>query len=131
MDLATLIGLGSGTAVVLLAIFMGGDFMTFVNVPSLLLVVGGAAAATVLRFTLTDVVIALRTGISAALAQVKTTPRLLIDEIAELARKARKEGLIGLDGSAQSPDQHHPPARGTAAGDPGRRWVMAVGRALR
>ena len=41
MDLATLIGLGAGTAVVLIAIFIGGDFMTFVNVPSLLIVVGG------------------------------------------------------------------------------------------
>lgn len=98
MDLATLIGLGSGTAIVLLAIVMGGHFMTFVNVPSLLLVIGGSAAATVLRFTLTDVVTALKTGISAALAHTRSTPRLLIDEITELARKARKEGLMGLDG---------------------------------
>jgi chemotaxis protein MotA len=98
MDLATLIGLASGTAVVLLAIFMGGDFMGFVDVPSMLLVVGGATAATVMRFTLADVVVALRTGISAALAQAKTTPRMLIDEIGQLAQKARKEGLIGLDG---------------------------------
>ena len=46
MDLATLIGLASGTAIVLMAILMGGDFMTFVNVPSLLIVIGGAIAAT-------------------------------------------------------------------------------------
>ncbi len=72
MDLATLIGLGSGTAVVQLAIFLGGDFMTFVNVPSVLLVVGGAMAATVLRFTLADVMTALNTGISAALSHSKT-----------------------------------------------------------
>ena len=62
MDLATLIGLGAGTAVVLVAIMMGGDFMSFVNVPSLLIVIGGAIVATVLRFTLADVVTALRTG---------------------------------------------------------------------
>jgi chemotaxis protein MotA len=98
MDLATLIGLGAGTAVVLAAIFMGGDFMTFVNVPSLLIVIGGAIAATVLRFTLADVMTALKTGISAALSQNVATPRLLIDEIAGLAQRARKEGLIALDG---------------------------------
>ncbi len=68
MDLATLIGLASGTAVVLMAIILGGDFMTFVNVPSVLLVVGGAMAATVLRFTLADVMTALKTGIAAALS---------------------------------------------------------------
>ncbi|HSA80744.1 MAG TPA: hypothetical protein VLE23_07955 [Geminicoccaceae bacterium] len=44
MDLATLFGVGAGTAVVL----MGGDFMSFVNVPNLLIVIGGAIAATVL-----------------------------------------------------------------------------------
>ncbi len=50
MDLATLIGLVFGTFVVLAAIFMGGDFMVFVNVPSLFIVVGGGFAATILRF---------------------------------------------------------------------------------
>jgi chemotaxis protein MotA len=98
MDLATLIGLGAGTAVVLAAIFLGGDFMTFVNVPSLLLVVGGAIAATILRFTLADVMTALKTGIAAAMSHNQVGPRLLIQEIAELSQKARKQGLIGLDG---------------------------------
>ncbi len=104
MDLATLIGLGAGTVVVLVAIFMGGDFMTFVNVPSLLIVLGGAVAVTVLRFTLADVMTALKTGISAALSQNSSTPRMLIEEITELAKKARKEGLIGLDGIEISND---------------------------
>ena len=98
MDLATLIGLGSGTAIVLVAILLGGDFMSFVDVPSLLLVIGGSIAATVLRFTLADVLIALKTGIAAALGQSRSTPRALIQEITELAQKARKGGLIGLDG---------------------------------
>jgi chemotaxis protein MotA len=86
MDLATLIGLGAGTAVVLLAILMDGDFTSFVNVPSLLIVIGGAGAVTVLRFTLADVVTALKTGISAALGQSKSTPRMLIQEISGLPR---------------------------------------------
>ncbi|MDX1540869.1 MAG: flagellar motor protein PomA, partial [Geminicoccaceae bacterium] len=98
MDLATLIGLLAGLAVVLAAIFMGGDFMTFVNLPSLLIVVGGAIAATILRFTLGDVMTALKTGVSTAIGQNPLTPQALIDEVGELARKARKGGLIGLDG---------------------------------
>ena len=104
MDLATLIGLGAGTAVVLLAILMDGDFTSFVNVPSLLIVIGGAGAVTVLRFTLADVVTALKTGISAALGQSKNTPQMLIQEISELAHRARKQGLIGLDGIDVSHD---------------------------
>lgn len=98
MDIATLIGLGSGTAVVLAAIFMGGQFMAFVNLPGVLIVIGGALAATVLRFTLTDVLTSFRLGLATALSQNRTTPQMVIDEIAELARRARKKGLIGLDG---------------------------------
>jgi chemotaxis protein MotA len=104
MDLATLIGLGSGTAIVLIAILMGGSFGTFVNLPSLLIVVGGAMAATILRFTLADVIVALKTGISTALGTAKTTPRALIQEVGELAKTARKNGIIGLDGAEISHD---------------------------
>ena len=92
MDLATLIGLGSGTAMVLVAIFMGGDFMTFVNVPSLLIVIGGAMAATILRFTLADVMTALKTGIAAAMSQSLTGPRALIQEIAGAGAKSAQGG---------------------------------------
>jgi chemotaxis protein MotA len=98
MDLATLIGLASGTAVVLGAIFLGGHFMTFVNLPSVMIVVGGAIAVTILRFTLADVLTALKVGTSTALAHSQVSPMQLIDEIAQLARTARKNGIIGLDG---------------------------------
>jgi chemotaxis protein MotA len=99
MDLATLIGLVSGMTVVLVAILLGGDFMAFVDLPSILIVIGGAIAATILRFTLVDVISALRTGIATALAGSKTSPQALIDEVGELARVARRNGLIGLDGA--------------------------------
>lgn len=98
MDLATLIGLASGTAVVLIAILMGGQFTTFVNVPSLLIVIGGATAATVLRFTLAGVFTSFRIGVATAISQSKATPQAIIDEISDLARQARKSGLIALDG---------------------------------
>jgi chemotaxis protein MotA len=97
MDFATLIGLISGTAVVLLAIFLGGDFMTFVNVPSLLIVVGGAVAATILRFTLADVFVALRTGCRIAFSQEKSEPQALIERMTELSGIARREGPLGLE----------------------------------
>ena len=97
MDLATLIGLVGGFVIVLIAIFLGGSFMAFVDLPSVLIVVGGAITATVLRFTLGDVMVALKTGIAVALAGSKTTPRDLIAQIGELARIARKRGLMGLE----------------------------------
>lgn len=103
MDLATLIGLISGTAVVLLAIFLGGDFMTFVNLPGALIVIGGAMAATVIRFTLSDVMVAFRIGCRVAFSQDRTSPQQLIEQITDLAAIARKEGPLGLE-QAQVPN---------------------------
>ncbi len=46
VDIATLIGLLLGIILVLIAILMGGDVGSYVNAPSVLIVVGGATAAT-------------------------------------------------------------------------------------
>ena len=98
MDFATLVGLVSGTIVVLIAIFLGGDFGTFVNLPSILIVVGGGVAATIIRFSLNDVLSGFVTGMKIAIQQKKITPQMLIDEVEELARTAKMKGLIALDG---------------------------------
>ena len=98
MDLATIIGIVSGTIIVLVAIFLGGDFLTFVNLPSILIVVGGATAATVLRFPLAAVPSALATGGKVAFTQKKVNPLGMIDEITMLANVVRKNGPLGLEG---------------------------------
>ena len=97
MDIATIVGIIGGTVVVAFAIFMGGDFMTFVNVPSVMIVVGGAMAATVLRFPMAVIPKALATGGGVAFKQKKTNPLATIDEIAELADLVRKNGPLGLE----------------------------------
>lgn len=97
MDLATIIGILAGLAVVLTAIFMGGDFMTFINLPSILIVVGGGLAATVLRFPLANIPSAFAVGGRIAFTQKKTSPMAMIDEIANLADVVRKNGPLGLE----------------------------------
>ncbi|MHA1523645.1 MAG: motility protein A [Alphaproteobacteria bacterium] len=97
MDFASIAGIFGGTVVVAFAIFMGGDFLTFVNLPSVLIVVGGAMAATFLRFPLAVIPKALATGGSIAFKQKKTNPLETIDEIAKLADLVRKNGPLGLE----------------------------------
>jgi len=98
MDLATILGILLGSAVVGAAIFMGGEFTTFVNTPSLMIVVGGTIAATVLRFQLNTVLSSFLMGAKNAFTSKKTNPRELIDEIARLADITRKNGPLGLEG---------------------------------
>jgi chemotaxis protein MotA len=98
MDLATIIGIILGSAIVGAAIFLGGDFMTFVNLPSVLIVFGGSIAATILRFPLSGVMASFAIGGKIAFTQEKANPRDTIDEIARLAEIIRKNGPLGLEG---------------------------------
>jgi chemotaxis protein MotA len=46
MDIGTLIGLISGVAIIVIAVLSGSDFWIFLNLPGLLMVIGGTLAAT-------------------------------------------------------------------------------------
>ncbi|MBA5778848.1 MotA/TolQ/ExbB proton channel family protein [Stappia sp. F7233] len=102
MDLGTIIGVIAGFAVVLVAIFIGGDIAQFTDVPSVLIVCGGATAATLVRFPLSGVISALSTGSKVAFTYKKTDPRDLIEEITRLADIVRKSGPLGLENIAVS-----------------------------
>lgn len=97
MDIATIAGITAGATVVALAIFMGGEVGTFVNVPSVLIVLGGGFAATVIRFPLPNVMQALVLGGRVAFTHKNTNPREMIEEIATLADVVRKNGPLGLE----------------------------------
>ncbi len=96
MDLGTIIGLLAGIGVVAAAIFLGGDFLSFVDVPSMTLVVGGAISATVLRFTLAQVMVALITALKTSFGNKTRSPTAVIERLRELAQIARKGGPLAL-----------------------------------
>jgi chemotaxis protein MotA len=97
MDIATILGMLAGTAVVLIAIFLGGDFVSFMDLPSMLIVLGGATAATLIRFPISGVGSALVLGGRVAFTHRTTEPREMIDRIAELADVIRRNGPLGLE----------------------------------
>lgn len=98
MDFATILGIAVGAAVIAFAIFMGGSFGAFMDVPAILIVVGGGFAATLIRFPLSGVGKALVTGGRVAFTHKKVEPRELIEKIAEMGDIARRQGPLGLEG---------------------------------
>lgn len=104
MDIATLLGLIFGIAVVTFAVLSGSDLWLFLNLPGFLIVVGGTFAATLIKFPLSSVFTALRIGIKAAFVSVKESPRELIDTALDLAKKVRKGGLLALEETHLSND---------------------------
>ena len=97
MDIATLLGLLGAIAVIALAIVLGGSAGTFVNVPSLAVVVGGTFAATLTRISLADFLGSFKLVLSTFLHKSVSLTKL-IEEAVELADVARKEGVLALEG---------------------------------
>ena len=96
MDIATLLGLFGGLGVITAAIFLGGSVGTFVNVPSLVVVIGGTLMVTLCQISLGQFFGSFKVGISAFLHKDKS-PEALIEEAIELADVARKEGILALE----------------------------------
>lgn len=97
MDIATILGMVAAFGVVLTAIMLGGTLGQFIDIPSILIVIGGGLAATLIRFTLGGIGGAIITGGKVAFAGKSPNPRELIEKITELADVARKSGPLGLE----------------------------------
>jgi len=97
MDLSTGLGLAFGLVVLATLILMGGDLGMFLDVHACIVIFGGATAATLIRFPLSSLFHGLPLGMKFVFSMRRWTPRELVDEIANLAEIARKQGPIGLE----------------------------------
>ncbi len=97
MDIASLVGIITAFGIISMAIGLGGSFILFINVPSLLIVIGGTFGATLMRVTLSDFLGSFKVGMKAFLYK-QENPHVLIEEAVEMASIARKEGLLALEG---------------------------------
>jgi chemotaxis protein MotA len=96
MDIATVLGIVSAFGLVLAAIFMGGGLNIFVNVPSLLIVVGGTVGVTLIAYPLKDFLGVLKV-VQKALFSKNISVDELIKRFAGFASKTRKEGILALE----------------------------------
>jgi chemotaxis protein MotA len=96
LDLATLIGLIGAFGIIMTAIVLGGSAGTFVNGPSLLVVLGGTVLVTMMKFSLGKFAGATSVAVKAFLHK-PTNPEELIQESVELAKAARQGGLLALE----------------------------------
>lgn len=97
MDLATILGMLAGAAFIGIAIMLGGSFTQFIDAPSVLIVVGGGIAATLIRFPLSGVLGAFKTGGKVAFTHTKVDPREIIEKLAEMGDIVRRAGPLGLE----------------------------------
>ncbi|AUI85473.1 flagellar motor protein PomA [Vibrio azureus] len=96
MDLATLIGLIGGFAFVIMAMVLGGDIGIFVDVTSILIVVGGSTFVVLMKFTVGQFLRAAKIAGKAFMFKADE-PEDLIAKVVEMADAARKGGFLALE----------------------------------
>jgi chemotaxis protein MotA len=97
VDLATLIGLLGSFGIVVAAMVLGGSALVFLNVPSLLIVVGGSLMVVLMKFSLGQFLGAIKVATKAFIFKLDKLEEM-IPSIVELADTARKGGLLALEG---------------------------------
>ncbi len=96
MDIATLVGVISAFALVLTAITLGGSITLFINIPSIMIVIGGTLGATMINYPLPDIFKVFKVVKNAFFHEKQTTAGI-ISNFVSLAGTARREGILALE----------------------------------
>lgn len=96
MDLATILGILSGLGLIIMTIIAGGSAEIFIHIPSMMVVFGGAVAATLVNFPMKEVIGVMKV-VSNAFKLHNSEEIGIIDQFVDLAQKTRKDGILAID----------------------------------
>lgn len=96
MDLATIIGFLFGTAFVIWGISLSGSLLNFYEFSSIVIVLGGTIASTLISYPLKKVIGTMKV-VKHAFAINTFNPSFVINQLIELSNLARREGLLALE----------------------------------
>jgi len=95
MDLATLLGTISAFGLVAISILLGVGFSAFLDLPSLLIVVGGSLGVALMNYPFRRLLVAAR-----AVVQLLRDPRPnqqgMLKQLVELSQQSRRDGLFAI-----------------------------------
>lgn len=96
MDLGTLIGLIVTVIMVLIAI--GTNIIYFIDIPSVMIVVGCTIGVTLVKYRLNEIINSFKIAIMAAFFDKSESPQELIELATSLTKIVQKDGIIALEG---------------------------------
>ncbi len=96
MDIASVVGILLANAAMIWAVALGGSFSIFIDVPSVVLVCGGTAASTMIKWTMNDLK-SLVTVYLKVFLNTMPSSKNMIDEIIKLSEIARRESVFALE----------------------------------
>jgi len=95
-DRATLFGLGTGLALLVFAMLLGGSLAAYVDLPAFLMVIGGTAAVTSISFGLDDLK-RLPAALGTAVVRRVPAAHQAASRLVALAEAARRQGFLALE----------------------------------
>lgn len=99
MSLGHIIGIPVAFAIILIAILIGGSLSSFLNGPSMLIVVGGTLTAVAIRYSVADIIKSLKTvGQLTKGSRCISDYEAIIDTTDNIIRMAKKNGIKSLEG---------------------------------
>lgn len=106
MDLASVIGLLTAIALIIGSIAAGtAPFTAFIDVPSILVVIGGSMAASMMCFSL-KTILSMPMVAKKVFLHKPENPAALIEQLVSLAETARRDGLLALEGRVDEVDNN-------------------------
>src|SRR6056297_702912 len=97
MDISTIAGLGLGVVMILMSMMLGGSGMgVYINVPSVLMVIGGSFGALMISNPLTRVLHIMQ-YINIIVQEKKYPLEQTISSLISFSERARREGLLVLE----------------------------------
>ncbi|BCV24930.1 MAG TPA: motility protein A [Firmicutes bacterium] len=103
MDIGTVIGIISGVALILIAVSSTGSLLTYWDVPSLMITMGGTIAGTLIAYPLSQIVGVLKV-VRNVLQRRLPSPETMIQRLVYFTEKARREGILALEDEVETLD---------------------------
>lgn len=94
MDIGSIVGIAIGFGLVLWS--LGANFMAFVDIPSIAVVVGGTIGATLLHYPLPEV-LRVANVVKKAFLHKEESSAEMIKTLVKFAETARREGILSLE----------------------------------
>jgi chemotaxis protein MotA len=95
MDMATVVGLACGFGLLVLAIIVGGSPLSFVNLPAVLIVIGGTLAVTTICFSVAEIGHSAQVVMQTIFQTNRDSSDAAIHSL-KVAETARRKGILAL-----------------------------------
>jgi chemotaxis protein MotA len=101
MDITSIIGIVAGFSAIIGTIMLGSGIGLFINIPSVIIVFGGTISAAMVGYPLPDFMKLIKATTRIFMFKIED-PQILIERLIEISNKARKGGLLSIEGDIGS-----------------------------